>query len=68
VSSLIEEFNKEIGPKSPTQEGSSHFGIRVIKDELMLLRHKLPSRLGISLAARGTTGRNDERCHGGSVW
>jgi hypothetical protein len=44
VSNFREEFNIEMGPKSPTEEGESVFGTRVIYEELILLRQTFPSK------------------------
>jgi hypothetical protein len=44
VMSLMEEFRREIGLKSPTKRGHSFLGIKVIKEELMLLRQMYPSK------------------------
>jgi hypothetical protein len=39
---LKEEFNREIGLKSPTMEGLSVLGTRVIYEEFMLLMQRFP--------------------------
>jgi hypothetical protein len=42
--SLIEEFNREMDLKSVTFLGKSTFGTKVMKEELMLLRHTVLSK------------------------
>jgi hypothetical protein len=44
VRSLIEEFKREIGLKSPMLTGQSFLGIKVMNEELMLLKHTSPSK------------------------
>lgn len=43
VKTLTEELSREMGLKSATEVGLSIFGMRVMNDLLILLRHKFPS-------------------------